>query len=165
VASFRDSTGFTYELRITVRTLGLVREATGVDIGRIGFPAGKVEVILTDLEALLLDTEKFAHVLYAMVKSQRENYQLEQFLEDLEGDELEEARMAFTEAFAFFCPAPIRKVLLKVLDGEALKQQAAAAMTQALEKVYQISSAEISLETSKLSAGSSPAVLASTPAT
>lgn len=118
-ASFRDAQGRTWHLLLTIGRARAIREATGVDVGRVEDGTFFVQ--------LRRDPETFAAVLWLLCEKQAEllNPPLTpaMFVEALDGNSLDAAREAIAQAVISFTPAavrgPLEIVLRKTNEAEA----------------------------------------------
>lgn len=149
MATFRDTNGREWHLSITVRSLRLVREATGFELAKL------LDDGLRRLNEVATDPELLCRVLFVLVGDQAAKHKIDAdtFADGIAGDALAEAFDAFLQAFADFCPSQ-RRALLTTL-AEKNKEQAATATAAALEALRG--------GTASTSPSGSPASSASTP--
>lgn len=129
-ASFRDAAGRTWHLLLTIGRARAIREATGVDVGRVEDGAFFLQI--------RRDPEKFASVLWLLCEKQAEllNPPLTPaaFVEALDGNALDAAREAISQAVISFTPAAVRGaleiVLRKTNEAEAAGMQEVASWAE-----------------------------------
>lgn len=147
MATFVDSEGREWQVRLTVGALGDVREEAGVDLGAaLRSEQGLAELVLGDPAALV-------KVLWVLVESQSLDKDVDpvRFAHGFDGATLERATEALLAAVADFFP--------RSRVGKALRENLSAALTRMDDAVL------AKLQASSSSPGNSPAPAASTPAT
>jgi hypothetical protein len=104
---FRDLKNRNWRLEITAYSLKAVKAATGVDLGKL------VAEDTRPLVELVSDPAKFVDVLFVLVKDEADRLGVsdEDFGRGLGGDVIEAAGQAFSDAFLFFCPSRMRRVM------------------------------------------------------
>jgi len=125
-ATFRDTEGREWSLRLDVATLRRVRDLTTVDLGKLFADPRQ-------LAALHDDIILFVDVLYAIVKpaADARNVTDIQFGESLAGDVLEGAVLAFECAVVDFLPERDRRAVLRqLIDGNRAAQKQAVLRIQ-----------------------------------
>lgn len=128
---FTDINGRDWQLRITVADVRRVRDATGIDIGKI------LDKDCQPLDDLASDVCKMVDVLYVLCKPQADKLGMtdEQFGESLAGDCIEHACYALLEAIAYFFPSRQRDLVLTMLAMTKQSQETAEkALTDMLSR-------------------------------
>ena len=103
---FQDTEGRQYNIKVTIPRMRWIRDEIGVDLGRkdafIALSANPIDLV---------------NVIYMLVKDQADKYKLTdvQFGEAMDGDTLEQAWQAFSEAYLSFCPSHQAKLLRKLM--------------------------------------------------
>jgi hypothetical protein len=118
--TFTDSAGRTWLVEVNAWQLKRVRQALGVELGKMS---------IDQLAKLVTDPEPFVDVLFVLLKDQAEKLPLtdEEFGRGLGGDGLESAVVAFWRAWADFCPSQTRPLMLRLAkEAEAMTAEAVA---------------------------------------
>ena len=127
-ATFSTAQGKTFNLHINVYAIKDVKDRTGTDLGKLLNPGN------TNLQSLLEDPAQLCDVLFVLCEEQANNYNMtdRQFGEAMFGDTFEQAAEAFMVAYASFCPAHQREILMKSLEmGKSqMEQQKIEALEQ-----------------------------------
>jgi hypothetical protein len=154
VATFTDTDGRQWRVALTAGDLRPLREHCRVEVGKL------LPNKMAGLGELLADPERLIDAVRVLVRGQHPEVTDEQFGRSLGGDALEDLADAFVRALADFSPRQSRRPLLAILQKAAeLETTAADRLTAAVEGLD-----PAALLTSSVSAGSSPASSASTPA-
>ena len=130
--SFTTAQGKVFTFHINVYAIKNVKEKTGVDLGKLLNPGQ------TNLQSLLEDPAALCDVMFVLCEDQAKNYGMtdQQFGEAMFGDVFSEAAEAFMVAYASFCPAHQREILMKSL--EMGKSQVEQQKTEALEQLERL---------------------------
>lgn len=167
MATFQDTAGRLWHVRITVATVRRVQDLLGVDLLQLaGGPL---------IARLSTDPSTLADVLYVVCKPQAdaETISGEAFADQIAGDVIDRATEALLNAMVDFLPESRRRLLTKARDKFA--EATAATMTQAEAMLDAIDLEDLVSKAtnashqppprSSLSATPTPALLASTPPT
>ena len=112
---FKDTAGRQYKIKVTIPRLRLVRDELDIDLGR-----------QDTFIALSINPIDLVNVLYLLVREQVDEHKLTdvEFGEALDGDTLEAAWAAFSEAYLDFCPSHqamiLRRLMTKAMQAERL---------------------------------------------
>jgi hypothetical protein len=145
--TFTDTAGRAWLVEINAWQLKRVRQAVGVELGKMG---------VEELANLVGDVERFVDVLFELVRAEKHGVTTEDFGCSLGGDALESAVYAFWRAWANFCPSQTRQVMLRLATE-------AEGMTRRAVKEGMAKLDEMVPPTSNGSAGDSPAPPVATP--
>ena len=107
--TFKDSTGYSWEITITVGTIARVRSRLNVDLSRLYDEKGKL------YREVILDPVAFVNLIYVLCESQAMAAGIidEQFGERFNGEVYELAMDAFEEEMIRFFPNRQRETLTK----------------------------------------------------
>lgn len=149
--TFKDEAGREWSIRVDVRALRTVREATGFELAKL------LDDNLKRLGELGADPELFCRVLWALADNTKHAVELDTFLVSMAGDSLEAAFNGFLLAYADFCPSQRRALLLSLVTKT--QELSTAQTAKAIERIDGLTP-----ETLSGGPGDSPDSSASTPA-
>lgn len=151
MASFDDSDGRSWTLRIDVNTIRRVRDALDVDLPDLaGGPL---------LDRVAGDPVLLVDILYVLCRGQAEerSVEAEAFGAAMVGDAIDRATSALLEALADFCPSREAALIRQILEGgQALRERLLARAEKKLAKVNLDKMADKLVAESGASASSTP---------
>lgn len=124
MASFKDTSGRTWQVRITVATIRRIKDYAGIDMtGAAAFGEGGALMTLSQ------DYIALGRALFAVVKNDAEARSVSEddFLDALAGDTIQAAADAFLEAVADFFPGAQGRLIRAALERAKQEQEKAFA--------------------------------------